>query len=238
MHKIFLDIETSPLLGYSWELYDTNVLKVQKQRELMSFAYKIDDGRVICHSLRKNSTKELLERLATLLNEADIVIGHNSKAFDIKMINSFLIHEGFTPPKPYKQIDTLQIARSKFRFASNHLNDLGEYLGCGEKVKTGGIDLWFKCMAGNKDAWKKMEEYNCRDVELLEKVYNKLVPWADNTPFVELGMTCPACGSANLERRGWNINKVFLCRRLQCKSCGKWTQSSNKIKHNNKEYAR
>jgi len=239
MKQLFFDIENSPKLIWAWDLYETNALKVEEQSKLISFSYKWKgERRVKVHSLKNNSTKGLLLRLHALLDEADIVIGHNSKQFDTKMINAFFAHEGLKPPSPYKQIDTLQIARSKFKFASNHLNDLGEYLGCGKKVKTGGIDLWFRCMSGDKKAWKLMETYNARDTELLEKVYEKLIPWAENTPKPELGMTCPACGGTKLQRRGWNINQVFMSQRLFCTQCGRWCQSSNKIKHNKLAYTR
>lgn len=239
MKQLFFDIENSPKLIWAWDLYETNALKVEEQSKLISFSYKWKgDKSVKVHSLKNNSTKSLLQRLHALLDEADIVIGHNSKAFDTKMVNAFFIHNGLKPPKPYKQIDTLQIARNKFKFSSNKLDDLGEYLGCGKKLKTGGIDLWFRCMAGDKKAWKLMEEYNKRDVELLEAVYNKLIAWADNIPVINLGITCTKCGSNRLQSRGWNITKVFMNKRYQCQECGSWMQSSIKIKHESHEYTK
>jgi len=233
---LLIDIETSPILIWAWGIYEVNALKVEKHSELISFAYKfLGDKHVRVHSLRNNSTQGILERLVAILGEADIVIGHNSKSFDIRMINAFLVHNGFKPTKPYRQIDTLQLARQKFKFASNHLNDLGEYLGCGKKVKTGGMDLWFDCMAGDKKAWKKMEEYNSQDVNLLEKVYEKLMPWSEHQPEVYAGMFCQKCGG-EVQFRGGYENKTFIGKRYQCKSCFSWGVSNKRFKTEINEY--
>jgi len=234
---LFYDIETSPLLSYVWEMYEANTLATEKERELMSFAYKWQgEKKVEVESLRNNTEKDLVKKLYDLFNEADIICGHNSNGFDNKMANSFFIKQGLQPPSPYQTIDTLQIARTKFRFASNRLNDLGQYLDCGEKVATGGFGLWLKCLKGDDKAWKLLEQYNKRDVELLESVYLKLAPWAKNIPQIGFGMQCPGCGSFHVQARGWNINRVFMNRRFQCMDCGRWSSSSNKIKHNKEVY--
>jgi len=237
MQKVLLlDIETLPNLAWVWDYYEQNVLQIEKERELACFAYKWKgEKRVNVLSQRSMGLRELVRRLHGVIDEADIIVGHNVQNFDLKMANSFFVEQGMKPPSPYKVIDTLNIARSKFRFNSNHLNDLGSYLGVGSKVEIGGFKLWLGCLKGDKKSWRKMEEYNKGDVVLLEKVYEKLSPWA-NTPFKKLGMTCPNCGGTKLQSRGWNINKVFMQRRYQCQDCGHWCQSSNKIKHESAEY--
>jgi hypothetical protein len=205
----------------------------------MSFAYKwLGDKDVKVLSLKNLKEPQLVKKLHDLFNEADIIVAHNGDQFDAKMANTFFIKQGLTPPSPYKSIDTLKIARNKFKFTSNHLNDLGQYLGLGEKLPTGGFSLWLKCLKGDKKSWELMEKYNKQDVILLEKVYKLLVPWTNNPPPIDLGFTCPACGSTHLQQRGWNINKVFMSKRLQCCDCGKWSQSSNKIKHKYGVYAK
>ena len=240
MTKVLLaDLETSPNLAYVWDKYEQDVIAFEKERELISFAYKwLGDKKVKSLCLGETTSKTLVESLHALFNEADVIVAHNGDQFDIKMANAFFIKQGLPPPSPYKTIDTLKIARNKFRFNSNKLNDLGQYLGLGEKIDTGGFKLWLKCLKGDKKAWKLMKKYNENDVLLLERVYKKLVPWSANTPPISLGFTCPACGSSHLQQRGWNINKVFMSKRLQCQNCGKWSSSSNKIKHNNEEYVK
>jgi len=236
MKELLLDIETSPNLAYVWEKYEQDVISFEKERELLSFAYKWSgDKNVKCFSLNELTPLRLTKKLHELFGEAEVIVAHNGDNFDIKMANAFFAHFNLKPPSPYKTIDTLKIARSKFRFNSNKLNDLGEYLGLGTKVETGGFKLWLGCLKGNRLAWKKMKEYNKRDVELLEKVYWKLKPWV-NTPSFEEGIKCPSCGSTHVQKRGWNLNRIFKSQRYQCTDCGKWCHSSRKIKHNKGEY--
>jgi len=239
MKKVLLvDIETSPNLAYVWEKYEQNVLSFEKERELISFAYKWKGKSVKSYCLNDCNARTLTKRLHDLFNEADIIIAHNGDRFDIKMANAFFVHHNLKPPSPYKTIDTLKIARSKFRFNSNKLNDLGEYLGLGGKIDTGGFKLWLECLKGNKNAWRKMKRYNKRDVVLLEKVYLKLRAWATNLPIMTTGLICPTCGSTHIQFRGWNINKVYKSRRFQCQDCGHWSSSNKKVRHNALEYAR
>jgi len=237
MQKIlFFDIETSPNCGWTWEKYEQDVISFEKQRELLSFAYKWQDGKIKVESKRTNTERQLLLKLHKLFNEADIIIGHNAQDFDCKMANSFFVHDGLKPPSPYKIIDTLKIARSKFRFNSNKLDDLGEYLGFGRKIETGGFKLWLQCIKGNRNAWRKMEKYNKQDVVLLARVYEKLAPWV-KTPELNInGLKCPFCSSTNVIKRGWALTRVFKRQRWVCKNCGRWSASNQKVKYNNEPY--
>jgi DNA polymerase elongation subunit (family B) len=241
LKTLFLDIETSPNLAYTWEMYEQDVLKIVKQRDLLCFAWKwLGEKKVnVCGRCDCKNDKSFIKKLHGLFNEADIIIAQNGDEFDIKMCNTFFIKNGFNPPSPYKTIDTLKIARSKFRFNSNKLDDLGEYLGLGRKIKTGGFELWLKCLRNDKAGWKKMKQYNKRDVVLLEKVYNKLSSWAINICVNnDKGMICPNCGSDKINFRGWNFTRVFKNRRFVCKNCGRWSQSNLKVRYNEKEYLR
>jgi hypothetical protein len=110
---------------------------------------------------------------------------------------------------------------------SNKLNDVGVLLGFGEKIKT-DIDLWLGCMKDDPQCWKQMEEYNKRDVELLEKIYLKLRPWHISHPNLAKpnAIECPKCGSEKLHSRGHGFSfKVGSYTRFQCRSCGGWSRS-------------
>jgi len=234
---LFIDIETSPNVVYTWGIYEQNAIEVIENGQLLCFAYKWQGDKTIkVHSKEELKYKDLLQELHNILDEADVVCGHNLNRFDVRMINSFLIENNFQPTSPYETIDTLKIARSKFRFNSNHLNDLGKYLGLGQKVETGGFKLWKGCMAGKHSDWIKMRRYNKNDVALLEKVYDKLAPWANRTPINSFGMFCPNCGSDNLIKRGFTDKNTSSIQRYVCGDCGKWSQSNYKIKRKIGEY--
>lgn len=232
---LFLDVENSPNLSWIWGHYEQNAIGVEKAWHLLSFSAKWQGGKQITKGLcdysgykdDKENDYQLVSDLYDLISQADVIVAHNGDKFDIKKINTRLVHWTFTPPKPYKTVDTLKVARRHFAFNSNKLDDLGEFLGLGRKTETGGKSLWFDCMSGNKSAWKKMKEYNAQDVILLEKVYNELLPWINNHPRVSnKEMACPKCGSDELQNRGKQITVTGLeYQRYQCQSCGGWCRS-------------
>lgn len=154
---------------------------------------------------------------------------HNCDSFDIKIMNTRFIVNGFTPPSPYKTVDTKKEAKKRFGFNSNSLNDLGRLFGFGKKLDTGGFKLWTDCMAGDLDAWKKMKKYNKIDVALLEQVYLKLRGWMKSHPNVSVTLDrtcCQVCGSNNTQKRGFSFTKLTKYQRIQCMDCHSWSQGT------------
>lgn len=238
--KILLyDIENTPLVSYTWGIWEQDVVEVKEEWYILSFAYKWLGEKTthVCslpdyllYKKDPKNDKELMRTLWTLFNEADIVIGHNSNAHDDKKSNARFIQHGFMPPKPYKTIDTLKVARRYFKFDSNKLDRLGQYFKLGRKVSHEGFSLWLGCMSGNKKSWKKMCEYNKQDVILLEKIYLKMLPYIEKHPNLSIlsgeVIGCPNCGSIKTHKRGFVITKgvkqVQRKQRFQCQLCSAW----------------
>lgn len=239
--KILLfDIETAPIVSYTWGLWEQNVVDVKREWYMLSFAYKwLGDTKVTVKSLPmyrgyskdKENDKALVQDLWRLFDEADVIIGHNGDAFDIKKTNARFVIHGMKPPSPYKTIDTKKVAKKYFKFDSNSLNNLGKYLGLGEKIDTGGFELWLGCMSGDMKAWAKMCRYNRQDVILLEKVYLRLRNWINNHPRTSdspISEVCPNCGGNHLQKRGFLLNKTTKLQRWQCQDCASWHSTSIK----------
>jgi hypothetical protein len=230
---LFVDLETAPSLGYVWGKWEQNVIEFEKDWYVLSAAYKwAGEKQVHVFGLNdfpeyqkdKENDKALMEALWEVLNQADIVIGHNLDNFDVKKANARFISHGMPPPSPYKTLDTLKLARSVFKFDSNKLDELGKYLGVGRKLVHTGFNLWKQCMAGDPQAWKLMKKYNAQDVILLEQVYNLMRPWAKSHPNVNQGefQSCPKCGSAKVQRRGFIYTLLRKKQRYQCIACTGW----------------
>jgi hypothetical protein len=233
---LLLDTENTPSLGWVWGKYEQDVLAFDREWYMLSFAYKwLGDKTIQCKALPnykgytkdKTNDKRLLEDLWNLLDEADIVIGHNVDRFDIRKINARFLKHGFNPPSPYRTVDTVKLARKHFMLNSNKLDDLGSYLGVGRKASTGGFQLWLDCMNGVGAAWKKMIAYNKQDVALLEDVYLALRGWATNHPNVNLVENqndgCPICGGKkNIQKRGFRYSKTGKAQAFQHLDCGGW----------------
>lgn len=229
---LLYDIENSPALGWVWEKWNTNVVDLEADWYLLCFAYKwLGDSKVRTVSLPdfpryerdKTDDKDVAKALWKLFDEADIVIAHNGNRFDqTKARTRFLVH-GFPQPAPFREVDTLQVARKHFSFTSSSLDDLCRQLGIGRKEYDGGFQTWRGCMNGDPSAWKTMLRYNKRDVEMLEQLYLKLRPWIDQHPNLALiggePEACPKCGGGPLQPRGWRYYAVTKRRTYQCKSC-------------------
>lgn len=236
MKVIVFDIETAPILGYSWGMYKQNILSIVRPSFLMCFAYKeLGSGRTHTRTLRdypryeknKFDDKPLVEALWKVLDEADVLVAHNGDAFDIKMANAFFIKHGMKPPSPYETVDTLKEARKVFRFDSNKLASIGELLQEGSKIKHSGFSLWIDCMNGHAPSWDLMEKYCKQDVVLLENVYTRLLPYMKkhpnrNTYSATATCSCPKCGSDHVIRKGFRMTTLSRYARYLCKECGGW----------------
>ena len=232
MKILLLDIETSPNTAHVWGLWQQNVSinQLMESSYVLCYAAKwLNEDDMFFDSVQKSKPKAMLKGIHGLLNEADAVVHYNGTKFDIPTLNKeFLLHR-FNPPSPYKQIDTKLVAKRYFKFDSNKLDDLGDYLKIGRKMNTGGFGLWKGCMKGDKKSWRIMKDYNKQDVILLEKVYLAMLPYMDNHPNLALmqdkKIACPNCGSDNIVSGGFRISRVCKYRRWKCNDCGSWHQS-------------
>lgn len=240
MKILTLDIETRPHVGMIFSLWDQNLglSQILEWGSTVCFAAKwYGDKRVHYASDFHDGHDEMVRKARDFLDEADAIISFNGKAFDIKHLNREIWLAGIDPPTEHKDIDLLLHARRRFKFASNKLQHLADQCGLGAKVETGGIDLWRKaCLEQDPKAWAKMKRYNIHDVELTERLYDRMLPWIKGHPnrnlYREEGdpLCCPTCGAPDsaLIRRGMNPTLVATYQRWQCTSCRGYCQSRHR----------
>lgn len=234
---VLLDIETAPNIAYVWGAWKQNVGHNQwvEKSHIMSFAAKtLGDKEVYYAENRKSNDKKIIKDILRWLDKADIVVGHNSKKFDIPIILGRAAVHGLKPPSPFHQVDTLAVARREFRFAANSLAFLSKHFGIEEKgdhAKFPGFELWLECLRNNDEAWEEMKQYNIQDVETLEELYLKMRPYIKNHPHVvrlEDGVFCPKCGSNHINYRGYYTTPLGTpYRKFVCKDCGAWSRVKN-----------
>jgi DNA polymerase elongation subunit (family B) len=238
---LLLDIETSPNLAYVWGLFKQNVAinQIKESGSVLCWAAKWYGSRdVMFDSVHKSSEIAMLDKLHRLVSEADCIVHYNGKRFDIPCLNREWLRHGFKPPSPHKDIDLLETAKRRFRFVSNKLDYVSQYLGLGAKAQHSGFDLWVGCMAREPKSWAMMEKYNRQDVVLLEKLYTKLLPWIDRHPSHQIEkeeMGCPKCGSDQYQQRGFACTASHKYRRYQCSSCGGWFRGHRTVLRPSKE---
>jgi uncharacterized protein YprB with RNaseH-like and TPR domain len=180
MKTLYLDIETTPIKAYVWGLWDQNVSidQIIEPTTMLCFGARWGGTKkVIFKSVHHDGYRVMLEELHALMEEADVLVGWNSAAFDHKHINREFLENGIMPPSPVKDLDLMSVVKANFQFPSNKLDYVAQKLGVGAKVKHSGFKLWINCMAGDPKAWVEMKKYQIQDVNLLIDLYDILLPW-------------------------------------------------------------
>ena len=226
-----MDIETLPIVAYTWETYNVNINKDQiiKDWSILCWSAKwLDDPRMITGCLtpkevKTRNDKRICQIMWKLFDEADVIIAQNGRRFDIPKLNTrFWLHR-MPQPSSYKIIDTLEAARKSFGMTFNSLDYLGRYLEVGGKLKTDFL-LWKNCDRGDKDALARMSEYNQNDVMLLESVYMKMRNWIPGHPkftvYNKVVGVCPVCLSSDISNVGLYTATVRQYMEWRCNGCG------------------
>mgnify|MGYP003638327992 CR=1 FL=1 len=240
MRVLTLDIETSPIKGYVWGLWQQNLQidRIIDPTRMLCWAAKWEDeDYVYLGSESFQSHEDMVLEIYGLINEADAIVGFNSQSFDMKHLNREFAELGLPPPDKYKNIDLLRVVKTQFKFPSNKLDYVAGVLLGEHKLETGGFALWVECMGGNKEAWKRMENYNIEDVLLTERLYHRLQGWVPAHPNRALWVEdqskpiCPNCGSTKVHSRGIERPaRLSAYRRYKCVSCGANARGRSTIK--------
>lgn len=238
--RIFtLDIELLPMEVYAWRLYDDHAgpAQIKEDWSVLSWALKeIGSTTVHYRDVRgqtdKRDDKRILKILYSLLEDADILVGHNINAFDLKkLFYRFLVHG--MKPLEIKTLDTLTMARRKFGASSNALGFLDKLTSMRKSPsrKFIGQELWTECLRGNLAAFRECELYNKKDVLVTEELYEKISPWVKTyNPghyVVDHDPIC-TCGSKEFIKKGFQLSPASKRQRYKCKECGKaWYGQEN-----------
>lgn len=228
---LVLDIETAPNIVYTWGLFKQNI----------GINQVIESGRVICFAARwhgeattmfygeRQGRERMIRAAHRLLCEADAVIGWNSQRFDCRWLNAEFKRLGLRRPAGYKHIDLMKSVKRHQYLPSYKLDYTARNLGVGGKVQTGGFDLWRDCLAGDRAAWKLMEEYNRADTDLTDAVFADMLDggWIHGLPNLSIhgGDVCPCCGSDRLQADGYYQTPTRRYQQWVCRDCGSPSQS-------------
>lgn len=249
MKILMIDIETTPDVSYTWGRWGVNIGidQTKETGSMVCFAAKwYGQDEIEFYSEWYDGEEEMVHQAWRLLNEADVVVSFYGSKFDVPHINTSCLRFGFPPPSPFKQIDLKLAVGKQFKFSSNKLEFVSRVLGLEGKEKHEGFPMWDKVMNetrrnGKKpysdevelDAKTRFEDYNKRDVFLLDEVYEALLPWIPNHPHRHLyqeGAGCPTCGAnaTCLIREGYYYTKLSKFKQFQCVACNSRFRSSRR----------
>ena len=232
---LIFDIETAPSKSYIWSLWNKgiNYQMLESDWFCLSWSAKwLFENEMYSMVLtgqeaKKEDDRRIIKGIWNFMDQADIVIAHNAKRFDVPRLNTRFLHYDLMPPSPYQIIDTLIAVKRKFSFTSNRLDYISNFLGfSGKQGNEDGFDMWKKSLDGDDVSLNKMEFYNRNDVKILEEVYLRIRPWIPNHPNIGLFigdnvMHCPVCGSTNLTfGNSYYSTGVNLYDTFRCNDCG------------------
>jgi ribosomal protein S27AE len=238
MKRLFVDIETSPNLVFSWRTGYKIFIDYQnivRERAIICICYKWEHEKDVKYFKwdKNQSDKNMVQGIVNVMNEADEIVGQNLDRFDIPWIKTRAVIYGITTNPHWKTIDTLTFSKKRLYFNSNKLDYMGEVLGLGGKIKT-DFSLWKEIVLNkNSKSLNKMIEYCKRDVILLEKVYHRLAThMAVQTHAGVLDesekWTCGRCGSANVKIALTRVSAQGVIRKqMVCNKCGGFYTISN-----------
>lgn len=244
---LFFDIETTPMRSYVWGRYKQNIYQpyVLSESYILTYSAKWIDGDDVMfgyinpEEVAHENDSRIVKELIDLFNEADIVVGHNSDRFDIPIVKTRALYNGIAPPKPFRSYDTLKAVKRNFRFSSNKLNDVCEYLGIGSKHDDGGFETWKGYMDGDETAINTMVYYNIGDVDLLYNLYmfirgfDRLHPNVGVYHHHSFTPICPCCGSENITKTEKFIyTNLSAFEAYHCDDCGKWFRGRKNVIEN------
>lgn len=179
--------------------------------------------------------KRLVKRFAEIFEQADWHVTWFGIGFDLKMLNSKLIQHGLKPLPPKPHIDLWKTARSKFKLHSNRLAVWEEFLGTSQKKTPITFEAWRRAALGDRKALRQVKEHCEIDVQVLEEVYERMKPWVDEEPRLQLvsaasDSACPSCGDLNITKRGYKVAATRIYQQYVCRVCGKWFRSKKAAK--------
>jgi hypothetical protein len=242
---LVFDIETAPITAYTWGLFkqDIGLNQIKEDWHMLSWGAKWygDPASKVMYMDNSGAKdirndKRLVKGLARLLNQADIVITQNGKAFDTKKFNARAVLNGLPPVKPYQHTDILKESRKVFSFTSHKLAYMTEKLN--KKYKKldhkeyPGFELWSAILKGDQHAWAVMKKYCIHDVLATEETYDVIQGWIKTQNMASyidgVKMLCK-CGSDNLVKKGFARTDAGKFQIFLCRNCGKWPRSPKNL---------
>jgi len=171
-----------------------------------------------------NNDKHVVKALYEVLKDADAIVTHHGKKFDLPHLQTRLKKHKLNSLHNIPHIDTKQTASRHLYSFNNRLGYLGEQFVGDKKLDHEGWPLWVKVHGRDPKAMDKITRYCKQDVKLLEKIFHDMRPLITNIPNYNLWRdkdVCPTCGGEKMKSHGWKHNKVAdSYKRLMCLSCG------------------
>ena len=170
---------------YCWDLETTNLKSDIGMLLVSSFGELDHDGNVIrmmthdINSIGRGSVaareRKLAEWTKERFGECDVLIGHNSLAFDRHFLNGVCFRHGLgLVPKKVMHIDTYQTARGALGMGGS-MRNLVDVFGLGAKDAPAKQE-WREANAGDPESIARIRERCESDVVMTGRLWQRLKP--------------------------------------------------------------
>jgi DNA polymerase elongation subunit (family B) len=170
----------------------------------------------------KTNDRQLIEGLHYMLSQADILIGHNIKRFDVRKFNTRSALYGLPPIHGLIIYDTLTFFRRHFDLPSYSLWYICHYFGLSQEKMEHSQTMWDKCLEGDIESWDENARYNKQDNRACRAAFwfvARFEPSINIQSFHQKQICI--CGSDSFMKDGFKYTKngrfqVFRCKNREC----------------------
>ena len=166
---VFFDLETLPIPRAIYSripslgAWPGRTFKADIQ-SIMCFGYKLE-GDKKASSLNlwdykgawkksRHNDEPLVKEIWKILHDADEIVTHNGKRFDLKVLNTRLMLYGLPPLPKIHHVDTLQVLKGSLTLYSNSLDAAAKLFGCESKIHwSDKWNIWTKIAFGEESAF-------------------------------------------------------------------------------------
>ena len=183
---LFIDTETSPSKFWGWgtgeQYVDAKMLVTGTETRLITAQYKralVDKETkyfVWDYKNGRGDDTKVVKRITEVINNADIIIGQNIKAFDLKVLQERAKMLRLPPINVDFMMDTLTSSRSSFKSMSHRLDYRSKQYGLGGKI---GMEMqdWIDIVEGRVSPEEKMVPYGLKDCDDNETIFWNDLPY-------------------------------------------------------------
>lgn len=240
---LYIDIEVAPNIAAAWGIHEQRISynDIIQEWFILSVQWSWDNSKkvnklsVLDNKRGKKITddSEIVRKISEIISEADEVVGHNIKQYDLKRINAKIIEHKLPPLRIPTIVDTLVWAR-QFGFTSRKLGDLCKKLGLENKLSH-SPGVFIRAAMGDRKAIQEIVEYGVGDIPTVRDLHLRLRPYAttvsNNNLYRGDGVKCcPKCGHEQFQARGFSVTITGKYQRFQCSGCGGWFKSGKSVK--------
>jgi hypothetical protein len=177
----------------------------------------------------KGGRAKFLRKVHRLLEQADIVVGHNVDNADIPWLKGDLhIEAGLPPLPPFKTVDTLKVLRREFKSGVpfKGLDAFCQIAGIAAKTDSYDRHAMERAVEGSTADRERLTSYCTGDVVATQGLFDFLRPHIRNHPalFVDgkhAMNVCNRCGSSETTPTAKRyVANVLTYTMLKCAECG------------------